>query len=90
MFNADHPSLATKAITLVSGDITQASFHKANVLAGDFEGIAARSQQSVRPYLDAMGDALRKIGANTGATVNLQDFQAAGLELVHRCTPYIR
>ena len=83
--------IAGQAIDLVQSPLTKdEQYHHARVLAADIRGISSRSKANLRPYLDAMAEALANIGAQDGSTVQLGDFQAAGLELIHRCTPYIQ
>jgi len=96
LFNAGDRSVAQRAISFVQKqNYSQAKdLSRAQDLAEDLEGISVRAQPEFRPYLDAMLATARdledQLTTGQGREMDLQDFRAAGLELVGLCEDHIR
>lgn len=62
-------------------------------LADSLRGISERSQPELQPYLDAQAAVMEAyaedIRTGVGSSHDLQDFRAAGLELLERCRSHI-
>lgn len=95
LFNGAPPSIVTRAADFVKKiNYADKDSKSADTLVEDLGTAAASAQRGVKPYIDAMITPIRivreQIRRGVGGTVSLTDFRAGALELLNRCTPYIR
>lgn len=93
LFNFD-PSPMTKAIKLVNkGNMDSDDLVAAVDLKDTFDHIAANAISAIQPFVlaisAAMQDVLDLFATGQNGTRDLQDFRAAGLELIDRCSAFI-
>lgn len=74
-------------------DLSRADLVTYDGLADDIEDIASRAEPDLQVYLDVQAQMMRDfaedIRSGQGSVHDMNNFKAAGLELLNRCTEYL-